>query len=164
MLALLDSLLTAGFDLEDQGRRALRWLDGPDYKPGDVFDVGGTTAAALHRIRSGAPAAAAGGEEERDNGNRSHRVPRRARYPHHLDPASALQVPGYQRLHITAARSSRRSSVSTGSGTWVTRQLRHATAADAGAPDDRGRAASASARGPRPQLPAAPCACDLAGD
>src|SRR5260221_10416193 len=29
MLALLDSLLSAGFDLEDQGRRALRWLDGP---------------------------------------------------------------------------------------------------------------------------------------
>src|SRR5205807_7589843 len=69
MLALLDSLLSAGFDLEDQGRRALRWLDGPDYKPGELFDIGNTTAAALQRIRSGTPAEMAGGADERDNGN-----------------------------------------------------------------------------------------------
>lgn len=71
MLALLDSLLSAGFDPEDQGRRALRWLDGPDYKPGDLFDIGGTTAAALERIRAGVPAERAGGHDEQDNGNGS---------------------------------------------------------------------------------------------
>src|SRR5439155_5001904 len=36
MLALLDSLLH-GFDLEDQARRAVAWMDGPDYKTGPRF-------------------------------------------------------------------------------------------------------------------------------
>jgi ADP-ribosylglycohydrolase/DNA-binding CsgD family transcriptional regulator len=71
MLALLDSLLTAGFDLTDQAKRALRWLDSPDYKPGPVFDVGMTTRAALERIKAGTIAAAAGGREEDQNGNGS---------------------------------------------------------------------------------------------
>ena len=50
MLALLDSLLEAGFDPEDQGRRALAWHREGAYTPdGDGrFDIGRTTAAALH--------------------------------------------------------------------------------------------------------------------
>jgi ADP-ribosyl-[dinitrogen reductase] hydrolase len=71
MLALLDSLLTAGFDLDDQGRRALAWLDGPDYKPGPLFDVGTTTENALSRLLAGTRAELAGGIGERDNGNGS---------------------------------------------------------------------------------------------
>jgi ADP-ribosyl-[dinitrogen reductase] hydrolase len=69
-LALLDSLLH-GFDVEDQARRALAWLDGPDYKPGPRFDIGVTTRAALERVKVGWPAATAGGTSESDNGNGS---------------------------------------------------------------------------------------------
>jgi ADP-ribosyl-[dinitrogen reductase] hydrolase len=70
-LALLDSFLDAGFDLRDQARRALAWLDGPDYKPGERFDVGIGTSTALSAIRSGAEPEEAGGGSERDNGNGS---------------------------------------------------------------------------------------------
>ena len=71
MLALLDSLLRAGFDLEDQGRRALDWLGGKAYSPGPVFDIGNTTNAALGRLKHGVPAIEAGGAAETDNGNGS---------------------------------------------------------------------------------------------
>ena len=71
MLALLDSLLTSGFDVEDQGRRALAWYDGNVYSPAPVFDVGITTSRALERLRAGATAALAGGAAESDNGNGS---------------------------------------------------------------------------------------------
>ena len=65
MLALLDSLLTVGFDPADQGRRYLAWADDGAYTPeGDGrFDIGGATAAALGRIRAGVPAEDAGGDE-----------------------------------------------------------------------------------------------------
>jgi len=69
-LALLDSLLH-GFDLEDQARRALGWMDGPAYKPGPRFDIGSITRAALERVKAGCPAATAGGTSESDNGNGS---------------------------------------------------------------------------------------------
>jgi ADP-ribosyl-[dinitrogen reductase] hydrolase len=71
MLALLDSLLTAGFDLDDQGRRAVAWMDGPDYKPGERFDIGIGTSRALGRVKTGVPPADAGGAGEGDNGNGS---------------------------------------------------------------------------------------------
>ncbi len=71
MLALLDSLLEVGFDLEDQGKRALAWYETKAYKPGRLFDVGITTSRALDRLKSGTPALEAGGRGERDNGNGS---------------------------------------------------------------------------------------------
>ena len=71
MLALLDSLLNSGFDLEDQGKRALRWLGGRGYAAGPVFDIGKTTDLALDRLKHGVPAAEAGGAAETDNGNGS---------------------------------------------------------------------------------------------
>jgi ADP-ribosylglycohydrolase len=73
MLALLDSLLHAGFDPEDQGRRALAWWDDRAYTPdGDSpFDIGSATAEALGRLRAGTPAIDAGGTGERDQGNGS---------------------------------------------------------------------------------------------
>jgi ADP-ribosyl-[dinitrogen reductase] hydrolase len=71
MLALLDSLLSAGFDPEDQARRALAWRDEGAYRPGPRFDIGATTDAALSRFKAGAPATASGGHRELDNGNGS---------------------------------------------------------------------------------------------
>jgi ADP-ribosylglycohydrolase len=70
MLALLDSLLEAGFDLEDQGRRALAWGEEGRYAPGGrVFDIGGATRAALDAIAGGAPAATAGAVDAKGNGS-----------------------------------------------------------------------------------------------
>jgi len=71
MLALLDSMLSAGFDLEDQGKRALHWFVGKGYASGPVFDIGNTTSAALDRLKHGVPAAECGGAAETDNGNGS---------------------------------------------------------------------------------------------
>jgi ADP-ribosyl-[dinitrogen reductase] hydrolase len=73
MLALLDSLVSVGFDPEDQGRRALAWADARRYTPdGDgAFDIGGATSASLARLRAGTPATSAGGAEEHDQGNGS---------------------------------------------------------------------------------------------
>ena len=73
MLALLDSLVTVGFDPEDQGRRALAWADATAYTPdGDgAFDIGGATSASLARLRAGTPAISAGGTADRDQGNGS---------------------------------------------------------------------------------------------
>ena len=73
MLALLDSLTSVGFDVEDQGRRALDWADRGAYTPdGDgKFDIGNATADALARIRNGEPAQTAGGAGDRDLGNGS---------------------------------------------------------------------------------------------
>ncbi len=73
MLALLDSLTSVGFDVDDQGRRALDWADRGAYTPdGDgKFDIGNATADALARIRDGEPAQTAGGAGERDLGNGS---------------------------------------------------------------------------------------------
>jgi ADP-ribosylglycohydrolase len=73
MLALLDSLVSVGFDPEDQGRRALAWADAKAYTPdGDgAFDIGGATSGALSRLRAGTPAIDAGGTDARDQGNGS---------------------------------------------------------------------------------------------
>jgi len=73
MLALLDSLLTTGFDAEDQGRRSVAWMDEGDYTPGHVgkFDIGTTTSEALRAIRQGVPAIDAGPTGERSSGNGS---------------------------------------------------------------------------------------------
>jgi ADP-ribosylglycohydrolase len=70
MLALLDSLLSAGFDPADQGRRALAWRDDGAYAPGGlVFDVGTSTSVALHALRSGVAAEDAGDVEAKGNGS-----------------------------------------------------------------------------------------------
>lgn len=72
MLALLDSLLTVGFDIEDQGRRALAWRRKGEYTPdGDVFDIGGTTSEALRAIEQGTLAEQAGPVVERSQSNGS---------------------------------------------------------------------------------------------
>jgi ADP-ribosylglycohydrolase len=72
MLALLDSLLTAGFDADDQGSRAIDWHRHGAYTPdGTVFDIGNATRAALDVIGRGTPAESAGPTHERASGNGS---------------------------------------------------------------------------------------------
>lgn len=71
MLALLDSLLEAGFDCDDQAQRALAWWRGPEYKPGPLFDIGLITRESLERIRTGTPPEQAGATGEHENGNGS---------------------------------------------------------------------------------------------
>ena len=73
MLALLDSLLSAGFDLEDQGKRILAWYRDGAYTPdGDGrFDVGNTTREAVHALERGTAAEIAGPTHERASGNGS---------------------------------------------------------------------------------------------
>jgi ADP-ribosylglycohydrolase len=72
-LCLLASLLECGkLDLDDFGRRLLRWLDtGYLAVGGVVFDVGLQTSDALAALRRGVSAEAAGRDGERDNGNGS---------------------------------------------------------------------------------------------
>ena len=70
MLALLDSLLHAGFDTADQGRRALAWYDEGRYAAGgDIFDIGVATSSALYALRAGTPAEAAGEVTAKGNGS-----------------------------------------------------------------------------------------------
>jgi ADP-ribosylglycohydrolase len=72
-LCLLASLLERGqLDLEDLGRRLVRWYDeGYLAVDGHVFDVGVQTRKAIGAIRAGVPAREAGPSGERDNGNGS---------------------------------------------------------------------------------------------
>ena len=69
-LALLESLLEVGWDLEDQGRRFLAWFDDAQYTAtGVCFDSGNATTAALNRIRAGTPAARAGSDGDGSQSN-----------------------------------------------------------------------------------------------
>ncbi|HKR55202.1 MAG TPA: ADP-ribosylglycohydrolase family protein [Gemmatimonadales bacterium] len=72
-LCLLASLLDCGrLDLDDLGRRLLRWgFEGYLAVDGVVFDVGTQTRTALARLRNGVPAEQAGRAEESGNGNGS---------------------------------------------------------------------------------------------
>jgi ADP-ribosyl-[dinitrogen reductase] hydrolase len=72
-LCLLASVLyNDRLDVEDFGRRLVNWNDHGYMTPdGRVFDVGIQTSRALQVIRSGRPAATAGGASEGDNGNGS---------------------------------------------------------------------------------------------
>ncbi len=70
MLALLDSLLTVGFDTADQARRALDWREQGAYAPGgEVFDIGGATSTALARLRDGTAPEQAGAVDALGNGS-----------------------------------------------------------------------------------------------
>ncbi|HWP97571.1 MAG TPA: ADP-ribosylglycohydrolase family protein [Syntrophomonadaceae bacterium] len=69
---LAESLAEKGLDIEDTGQRFLRWYtEGYCTPTGVSFDIGKSTRQAMERIRTGCPAAVAGGTGERDNGNGS---------------------------------------------------------------------------------------------
>jgi ADP-ribosylglycohydrolase len=67
LLALLDSLLSVGFDPADQGRLFLAWQEQGAYTPdGDgPFDIGNATSEALRRLQRGVAAEQAGHVGER---------------------------------------------------------------------------------------------------
>src|SRR5687768_1893242 len=72
MLALLDSLLTCGFDTADQGRRTVEWFRRGAYTPdGTVFDSGNATREAIAALERGDSAEDAGPTHERASGNGS---------------------------------------------------------------------------------------------
>ena len=72
MLCTMDSLVRHEFDAADMGHRLVQWRDGELWTPwGKVFDIGGTTSAAVGRIEQGVPAEQAGGTDENSNGNGS---------------------------------------------------------------------------------------------
>ena len=64
--------LCRGFDLQDIGRRFVRWFDEGYWTPhGAVFDIGNATSRAISRLRAGVAPAQAGGTDEYSNGNGS---------------------------------------------------------------------------------------------
>ncbi len=76
MLALLDSLLSVGFDPADQARRALDWQDNGAYAVGGkVFDIGISTSTALARLRAGMPPEQAGAVDALGNGSLMRIIP-----------------------------------------------------------------------------------------
>ena len=64
--------LVQGFDLEDMGNQFVKWYAEAYWTArGEVFDVGGTTGEAIHRLSRGAKADCAGPTGDWDNGNGS---------------------------------------------------------------------------------------------
>lgn len=72
-LCLLASLFACGgLDLNDFGRRLVRWFDtGYMAVDGVIFDIGAQTSAAINRLRAGTAPELAGARDERANGNGS---------------------------------------------------------------------------------------------
>lgn len=68
----LAEALTHPFDLEVIGQTFIRWYREGFWAAGErLFDIGGATHEAIHRLINGVPAARAGGDDEYDNGNGS---------------------------------------------------------------------------------------------
>jgi ADP-ribosyl-[dinitrogen reductase] hydrolase len=64
--------LCRGYDLDDIGRRFVRWFYDCYWTPhGRVFDIGIGTRRAIGKLKVGASPSRAGGAEETDNGNGS---------------------------------------------------------------------------------------------
>ncbi len=71
-LALADSILTVGWDLNDQASRYLNWWREGTYSvTGECFDIGMTTASSLRRFESTGDAWRSGEEGEHSAGNGS---------------------------------------------------------------------------------------------
>jgi ADP-ribosyl-[dinitrogen reductase] hydrolase len=71
-LALADSIASVGWDLDDQARRYVAWMDEGAYSVIDrCFDIGTTTAAALARWKRHGDARSSGGDSPRTAANGS---------------------------------------------------------------------------------------------
>ena len=71
-LALADSLANAGWDLNDQAHRYVRWWKQGEYSVnGRCFDIGISTRAALSRFNKDGDARCSGDSSERASGNGS---------------------------------------------------------------------------------------------
>lgn len=72
LLCSVESLVENDFDIEDMGKRMLRWFDlGHWAAHGLVFDIGNATRVALDKISVGTSAELSGGRGVYDNGNGS---------------------------------------------------------------------------------------------
>jgi ADP-ribosylglycohydrolase len=96
-LALADSIAWAGWDLNDQAERYVRWMMQGKYSVnGRCFDVGITTSRALHRFMESRDATTSGSRSESASGNgsimRLAPVPIRHAdlYPDHIGELSRL--------------------------------------------------------------------------
>jgi ADP-ribosyl-[dinitrogen reductase] hydrolase len=68
----LAEALTNGFDLDAIGNNFIRWYrDGFWTARGEVFDIGGATYTAIHRLMEGVNARHSGSDKEASNGNGS---------------------------------------------------------------------------------------------
>ena len=71
-LALADSIAVAGWDLDDQARRYVRWWHEGQYSvTGRCFDIGNTTAGALNRFLQTHNARSSGPQSDHSSGNGS---------------------------------------------------------------------------------------------
>lgn len=71
-LALADSIAKVGWDVNDQAQRYVQWWQHGAYSVnGRCFDIGNTTAAALHRFQRSGDATTSGDPSERASGNGS---------------------------------------------------------------------------------------------
>jgi ADP-ribosylglycohydrolase len=71
-LALADSIARAGWDLNDQVSRYLRWFERGEYSVnGRLFDIGITTRSALRRFQKSGDACNSGDSSTRASGNGS---------------------------------------------------------------------------------------------
>ena len=71
-LALSDSILTVGWDLEDQAGRYVSWWETGEYSvTGECFDIGTATAEALGRFRHTGDAKTSGSPDRNRAGNGS---------------------------------------------------------------------------------------------
>lgn len=71
-LCLVESLVEAGYDPADAGKRFVRWYREGCWTPyGRVFDIGGATRRATTRLEDGVDPALAGTDDEMSNGNGS---------------------------------------------------------------------------------------------
>lgn len=69
-LALADSLAEAGWDLNDQARRYVKWWQEGVYSiTGECFDIGNTTVASLERFRRTGDVRASADRSEHASGN-----------------------------------------------------------------------------------------------
>ncbi|ACA58884.1 ADP-ribosylglycohydrolase family protein [Candidatus Desulforudis audaxviator] len=71
-LCLVESLVEAGYNLADAGKRFVRWYREGYWTPyGRAFDIGGATRQAILRLEGGVDPALAGPDDEMSNGNGS---------------------------------------------------------------------------------------------
>ncbi|MCL6478682.1 MAG: ADP-ribosylglycohydrolase family protein [Peptococcaceae bacterium] len=71
-LCLAESLVEAGYNLADAGKRFVRWYREGYWTPyGRAFDIGGATRRAILRLKGGVDPALAGPDDEMSNGNGS---------------------------------------------------------------------------------------------
>lgn len=103
-LALADSIANVDWDINDQAQRYVQWWQHGAYSVnGHCFDIGNTTAAALHRFQRSGDAATSGDSSERASGNGS--IMRLAPVPIRFASLFSDDVEGLAKLCIESSLS-----------------------------------------------------------